>query len=283
MELPTVRLVDRLLAAARRLLNVDLVRRLDRLGVIGGGYALYGLIGLMAITFLIAGIRLGEVALIVGAVVVIPGGIILHYMAMKMLDPIERLISTSRTELTSAGYLDVIALLNLIIAVLVPPVALVSAIAGGILAPVYLSIVAFVFGVFATAIALNPAVVNVHPGRSSSVGQEAIGLITFGIKSFYRFVPLGFATGVVLAALMTLSLLVTALTGDATTLSDAVFLQGPMIVTLTLGAALLPLLGYLGFVSVYLLIDLYRSIFLMAQVASQYRRRDDPPPPPRAP
>lgn len=285
MDLPTVRLVDSLLNACRRLLSEKRVRWVDRTGANVGGYAMYGLIVVLALLFIVVAIRVDDVSLFLIAIALVPAGIVLQYVALKMLGTVERLIASSRTELTSSGFLDVVALINILAAVLAPLAGLVSALSLGDLTPLLSGLFFMVLCGYTAAIALNPHVVNVHLARSASIGQEAVGIITFLMKGFYRFTPVGFGVLVTLATISAVVMLIGAIVGEVN--AYAAPTQAMATLGLTLVAVLLPLLSYVVFVLLYLVIDLYRSIFLIAQVASLYRRQEQQQqpagPPPQRP
>jgi hypothetical protein len=276
MTFPTVRLVDALLAACRKGLSERRMRRFDQFAARLGGYAVYALIVILVLTFGLAGLRAGEPGTALVGLVVIPAGIVLQYVALKMLSTVDRLIASSRTELTSSGFLDIVALLNLLGAVLAPLAGLFSAMALSDLGPMLSGLFVMALCGYVAALALSPGLVNVHTARSASIGQEAVGIVTFAMKSLYRFTPVGFGALSLLATVAAAVLLVRVAIGDA---AGAGEIWG--VVGLTLFAVLLPPVGYVAFVLLYLFVDLYRSIFLVAQVASLYRRQDPPAAPPQ--
>jgi hypothetical protein len=282
MDFPTVRLVDAFLNFCRRILSEERIRWLDRTVTRVGGYGMYALIAVLALLFVVVAIRANDLSLFLLAIALVPVGIVLQYVAIKMLGAVERLIASSRTELTSPGFLDVVALISVLVAVLAPIFGLLAAIGASDLGPLLGSLFVMVLSGYTAAIALNPAVVNVHIARSASIGQEAVGLITFAMKGFYRFTPVGFGVLVVLATIGALAMLIRAIAGG---LNFYAAQEGAMAVLGSAGfAVLLPFLGYVLFVLLYLVVDFYRSIFLVAQVASLYRRQDAPPQPgPQAP
>ena len=103
MNFPTVALVDKLLGLCRRGLSATLVRRVDRLMVLVGGYGIYALIAMLVILLVTIAIRIGDISFVLFAVGVVPAGLVFQYVAVKMLDAVERLVGSSRTELASAG------------------------------------------------------------------------------------------------------------------------------------------------------------------------------------
>ena len=277
MTFPTVRLVDSLLGACGRLLTEARVRRLDRNAIGLGGYVMYVLLAVMALLFAVVSVRANSLSVFLVAIAILPTGIVLQYIALKMLGTVDRLIAASRTELTSSGFLDVVALINVLAAILAPLAGLFAASGVSQITPFLVGLFVMTLTGYTAAIALNPAVVNVHVTRSASIGQEAVGLITFTMKGFYRFTPIGFAALMVLTTISAVILLAQALFGMQTV--SAAQEQAIAILLVAVYAVLLPFVSYVLFVLFYLVIDLYRSIFLIAQVASVYRRQDRPPGP----
>ena len=281
MNFPTVRIVDAFLGFCRRQLSEARVRQMDRSVTNLGGYVMYGLILLLALLFVVVAIRGNNLGLFVLAIVVVPVGIVLQYVALKMLGAVDRLIASSRTELTSSGFLDVVALINVLTAVLAPLAGLLAAISVAEIGPFLSGLFVMALCGYTAAIALNPTVVNVHIARSASIGQEAVGIITFGMKGLYRFTPIGFGVLVILATIAAAVLLVQALIGTPS--GQAAQAEATSVLMFALTAALLPFFGYVFFVLFYLVIDVYRSIFLIAQIAGLYRRQEPPPPGPPPP
>ena len=275
MILPTVRLIDLFLRSCRRVLSEPAVRRLDRSAANLGGFAVYSLLAVLMILLGLIAIRTNDLYLFLLALGIAPAGIVLHYIALKMLGSVDRLISASRTELTSSGFLDVIALVNVLAAIFAPLAGLFAAVGSGQVMPLLSGLFVMALCSYTATVALNPTMINVYIARSASIGQEAVGIITFAMKGLYRFTPIGFAVLMVLATVEALVLLGLALVNTqpmSEILADAFWL-----LSFSSGAMLLPLASYVLFVLLYLVIDLYRSIFLIAQVASFYRRQGQVP------
>ncbi len=277
MYLPTVKLVDWLLDLCRKVLTAGLVQRVDRLFVMAGGYGMYVLMGLVAMIFIVAAIRFNDLSLFIGGIAVVPVGIVLQYIAIKMLSSVDRLIASSRTEMASTGFLDIMSLLNVLAAIIAPLAGLGAAISLRLMEPIYAGIALGLFCAYGAALALNPQSVNVHVSGNASIGQEAIGLLTFIMKGLYKVTPIAFGVGIVVSALTTLGLFIDLLRTEA----HYGYGFGVLLSTVAATAAppiLLPVIGYLLFLIFYLMVDLYRSILLIAQIAAQYRRTAAPPP-----
>jgi len=271
MILPTVKLVDWLLSKVKAILSDAVIRRLDALLLLVGGFGAYALIALAAITTLVIGIRLGSATLIIAAIVAVPVGLVLQYLSTKMLGSVDRLLNATRTEMTSAGFLEVVAVVLIILAIVAPILGIVDAIERTSLIPLATSVAAAVLALYGAAVALNPVLVNVHISGAATIGLEAVGIVTFLLKTFYRFTPVAFGVFVVYVSILFLELLIISFGSG--------YAGAGLVLTAVLWNAALallwPFVAYIVFVTVYLAVDLVRSILLVGRVADQYRRPDD--------
>jgi hypothetical protein len=270
MTFPTVKWVDWVLARIRALLSVKLIHTLDRWLVLIGGYGAYALILLAAVTLLVVGIRLGSAELIIGGLLVIPGGVLLQYLSTKMLDSVGRLIDSTSTEITSRGFLEVVAVVFVILAVALPIIGIVQAIEELSLIPLASYIGLGLLFAYSSAIALNSSLVNVHVSPTASIGQEAIGITTFFIKALYRFTPVAFGVLVVVFAVYWLQLLIESFGAGV----GAVAFVAVILILYSAAALVWPLVAYLFFIVTYLVIDVLRAILTAGQVAHQYRKAE---------
>ena len=74
---------------------------------------------------LILGARAGSIEFILYAVAVLPIGILLHWVAIKLLDTNERLIASTPTAIRSENFLNVVAVLLILVGVIGIPITLV--------------------------------------------------------------------------------------------------------------------------------------------------------------
>ena len=266
MNFPTVALVDKLLGLCRRGLSATLVRRVDRLMVLVGGYGIYALIAMLVILLVTIAIRIGDISFVLFAVGVVPAGLVFQYVAVKMLDAVERLVGSSRTELASAGFLDVASLVGVVLAVLAPIGGIISAVQFGSFAALFSGLATGLLSAYFAAIALNHTLINVHVSTGATIGQEAIGVITFFLKALYKLTPIAFGAGVVVQTVIGIDGLIGVLSGSFFGLNALSLLLAPFAVML------LPLIAYVVFISAYLLLDVWRAILAAGQVADRYRQ-----------
>ena len=239
-----------------------------------GNWAFFAAAILIIIDLLVLGAATGSGKFIVGAILFIPAAMIGLYVALKMVGAVEPLIRSTRTELTSSAFLDVMGLISSVAAVLGLLWGIAQAVDQSAMGPLYIGIGQFVFLVYVAGVALNPASINVHITRDASIGQEAVGILTFFMKVTYKFVPYWFGLGLLLATLMALETLLwvagaagRALMGGAMHGINTLWVFG--------SACLIPFLAYIAFTIYYLLIDVLRSILLLGQVGRRYTEDRD--------
>ena len=174
----------------------------------------------------------------IGWLVVLP---LLQYTAVQFLGVTRDMVHSNRTTLGSEAFLRCYALVALVAAILL----LVGAIVWGIEAA---SFQVFLFGLAFTAVALatawlalNPSLLAISVNRQSSAGEEALGILSFFVKTGVRLVPIFYGVTLLVGAI------------QAVTRAE---LSAPLL----LWAALSPFLAYLAFVFYFLVIDLMRGI-----------------------
>ncbi len=260
MTYPTVWIIDKVLDVCRNLLGEKVINRTDSIAVLVGGWGLYVVTILLFLGMFILGARAGNLELILYAIAVLPVGILLHWVAIKLHDTNERLIASTPTAIRSENFLNVIAVLLILIGVIGIPVALVlgimDAIAGNYttLAVVGQAGVALYIGI----LALNPGRVNVRNSPDATIGQEAIGVLTFGLKALYKSVPLFFGIFIVVAGIMSFLFLIQSIADPpraAAGFQEVLYWYAI--------AALSPVLGYVLFLLFYVAIDVVRSILTL--------------------
>ena len=260
MTYPTVWIIDKVLEICRALLGEKVINRTDSIAVLVGGWGLYVVTVLLFLGMLILGARAGNVELILYAIAILPIGILLHWVAIKLLDTNERLIASTPTAIRSDNFLNVVAVLLILVGIIGIPVTLVLGIIDAIkgdyttLEMVGETALALYIGI----LALNPARVNVRHSPEATIGQEAIGILTFGLKALYKTVPLFFGIFIVVVGIMSFVLLIQSI-ADPLSAARGVFnaLYWYAI------AALSPIIGYLLFLLFYVGIDVVRSILTL--------------------
>ena len=260
MTYPTVWIIDKVLEICRALLGQKVINRTDSIAVLVGGWGLYVVTILLFLGMLILGARAGNMQLILYAIAVLPIGILLHWVAIKLLDTNERLIASTPTAIRSENFLNVVAVLLILVGVIGIPVTLVLGIIDAIkgnyttLEMVGQTALALYIGI----LALNPDRVNVRHSPDATIGQEAIGILTFGLKALYKAVPLFFGIFIVVAGIMSFVLLIQSI-ADPLRAAGGVFnaLYWYAI------ASLSPVLGYVLFLLFYIGIDVIRSILTL--------------------
>jgi hypothetical protein len=257
MTYPTVWIIDKVLDICRALLGEKVINRTDSIAVLVGGWGLYVVTVLLFLGLLILGARSGNIELILYAIAILPIGILFHWVAIKLLDTNERLIASTPTAIRSDNFLNVVAVLLILVGVIGVPVTLVlgiiDAIKGdyGTLVLVGETTLALYIGI----LALNPERVNVRNSPEATIGQEAIGVMTFALKALYKAVPLFFGIFIVVAGIMSFVLLIQSI---ADPLRAVLGMQNALLIYAV--AALSPILGYVFFLLFYIGIDVIRSI-----------------------
>jgi hypothetical protein len=182
---------------------------------------------------------------------------VIQYTAHKFSSAGEDLIKNNPTQLASQTFLDCFGFLVLIGGVVVFVMSLIDLIKGYGLISFLIGFGIFIFLEFVAMVAFNPQDIAVKMVQDNSAGQEAIGVITFFIKTLMKLVPILFGAAIAIGTVM-LFIEGTRLFGDGA--GFAWVRMNDFIAPNIIYAALLPFLSYLFFVLCYLSIDIIRAI-----------------------
>lgn len=255
--LPHLKLVRLLLQGLRRWLTESTLGAADLVARQSGHLAYIAAAVVLALAYLILGIRLDSFRLAFGGLLLLlPAAILLHYVAALFLDAGASLLRKSPSELSSPAILTFFALAFFSGGIFCFVWGLYQLILGGSALTFGLWLGHAALLLYACGIALNAATVNVHPGSGLSAGEEALGIVMFLLKIPVRLVPFLFGVGAVVglcAAVYALYLVIAA---------EPVFIVDDVhgILHRVLAVALLPLLTYVGFAVSALLIEVLRAI-----------------------
>lgn len=192
----------------------------------------------------------------VGWLVALP---LLQYVAVQFLDTTRSMVATNGTPLGSQAFLRAYALVALVAGI----VSLVLALGRGIDAG---SLQVFLYGLgmaalcLATAwLALNPSLLGIRVNARTNAGEEAIGVLSFFVKTGVRLVPIFYGVAFVVGAVHGLLVLL-GMVGDSQFQLAQAVMRAEMSAPLLIWAALSPLVAYVGFVVFFLAIDLMQAI-----------------------
>ncbi len=261
-------LVDVLLRLMRSLLTEKLLRGLLSFFASVGFIVVVVGAALGLVQSLVGGIRSGtfnSVVTSLGSGIVVVGAVaVLQYVAARFFTANAALVKNNPSRIGSAAFLDCLALILL--------VGAFSAVVGGVfgsialvsLTPLIPGVISAAVLLFGAGIALNPALCNLHI-EEASAGEEAIGLASFFGKASLVVQPALFA---LLALGGTLAIGVSFFNADAAAMITATLRQLPVAgifagaggAALLVIACLLPVFAYLGFLVLYLHLDLLRAV-----------------------
>jgi hypothetical protein len=179
-----------------------------------------------------------------------------QYFASRFMDSGERVISSTPTRMGSDALIEAIALITFLLALGSLVGGIISTLQSDELWPAMVGIALFLSGMLIVGISLNPAMLNINIGESSSAGQEAIGIISFGYKSWLRAIPAVFGILSILGSLQLVWGFIKMLVGDLDT-GIAIGSSGGIMVFV---GGLYPVIGLLIFLFSYLTIDIISSI-----------------------
>lgn len=267
--MPHLRLVQRFLELLQRAFSENMLNTIDRWAKVVGSFALIAAALVLMLGLMILGIRASSVPLVLGGLIGVPLVTILaHFLAAKFLDAGRALLRESPSAFSSASFLHCFGLAMFLGAVFAVFTSLMTMIQGAFvlaiptlaLAPIYL---------YLCGVALNPETVNVEVGQQATAGQEAIGILMFLFKLPLRLVPFVFGVGMVAAFLGTGYLLIRSVASPPMVGMMMLPAFGPGLI----GVAMFPIIAYLIFLFLYLLVDLLRAILVIPGKLDNLRKK----------
>jgi hypothetical protein len=174
--------------------------------------------------------------------------IFFHYVAVRLLPVVSNLIKTTPTNMSSTALLDSMALLCCISGVAVLATAILGWVKTSEFGELTNGILAFIAFEYLVALCLNPRLVNIAIEEKTRAGQEFIGVFSFFLKGFLKLIPIMFGSWIIIGVVKMVILL---FTKPENFELDSLLSIGWMLI-----AAVLPLAGYLIFISYYFFIDL---------------------------
>jgi len=229
----------------------------DRVTV-AGHWSLLAVAVLGLVVELVAAVSYNGSAILwgVGWLVALP---LLQYTSVQFLGVTRDLVQSNRTQLGSEAFLRCYALVALVAAILIFVGSIVWAVDAGRL-QVFLFGLAFTALSVATAwLALNPSLLSISVNRGSSAGEEALGILSFFVKTGVRLVPIFYGVTLLVGAVYGVLLLLGMIGDTKIELIGAVG-RAELSAPILLWAALSPFLAYVAFVFYFLVIDLLRGI-----------------------
>jgi hypothetical protein len=183
---------------------------------------------------------------------------VVQYTAHKFSKAGEMLIKNNPSSMSSKAFLDCLGFLTMIGGVIFFILGIIRVAQGGHISFLFMGLGGFVLLEFFTIIAFNPKLITKVISKTTSAGQEAIGIIVFFIKGFMKLVPVIFGVGVVVGFVL---LFIDFLGVFGSGFRVAASWERASTTSLKIIAAgLLPFLSYLLFVLYYLAIDVIRAI-----------------------
>ena len=258
--LPHLKLIDKILAFFKKILTPGLLETTENWLLKLGHLSAVGATFLFLLLALVGSIKTEVWDIFLYSLLGIPAMAIAQYIAVKFMGSGKDLISRSPGKIATQGFLDALVLMSVLLGFL--------ALGGGFYymikasEPMIFAVgLLLTFGSLYVAICgFNPSTVNINLGdENASVGEEALGLVSFIIKSYMRSVPLVFGLTITLSFLAMLYYTIDVITEKGYKAVAAI--EGCMICFGSiLFMMLLPFLTYIGFVFYYLFIDLCRTI-----------------------
>ncbi len=127
---------------------------------------------------------------------------VLHYVAGRFCDALERLGDDLSAGLASSAVPDSVALASLIAGAAAILASVVWTIATPFYPAILLGLLMFLVFGYLAAVALNPTMLGISINAKTRSSDEAIGVVAFLLKMLLRLAPVAFGGGVVYGAML---------------------------------------------------------------------------------
>lgn len=249
---------DALIGLLRKVLTPALFEAAKKWLLLIAHYTLYAAVGLSIIIGLIGAIRGESFQIFAESLGFALAFILIQFLAKTFIDADDKLVSNNPSHLSSASFLDSIALVTALIGVVAFFYQTYLAIKLPSLEAFAMGLGTLILFALFSLLALNAKMVNVSMAAGAGAGEEALGILTFFAKAALILVSLLF--GVVIIVL-TISNLVELFSffGDKFKLISA-WSKARGNMENTVIAGLFPFAAYIAFVFLYLLIDIILAV-----------------------
>lgn len=268
--------VSKLLGAARRALSPGLIERVLGFARDFGHYVVLAGAALTLVYAIYAAIKFDSLTMLMTGIGLFVAITIAQFAAQSFLGAGDKLVANTPSRIATSAFLECFGLLALLAAFAFLFVGIRTAIALEIFAPFLTGLLLAVLWTFVGGLSLHPRQLNVDIGEGTA-GEEAIGLLTFAMKAGLKLVPLFFF----LVALLGCFVILASFTDSGAQYAGMVRgipgigLAGPAGfagAATVIFACLIPMLGYLLFLILYLVFDLIRAILSVPPKLDALRR-----------
>lgn len=261
-QMPSVdrHLLDPFLDYARRQFSPQFIHSASRLFTTVGHCALYGIMLTVVIFFTAIGLQtkdLPQVLIGLGATLLLAS---LQYTATRFLNLFEQFRRRGECQLSSTALPDGFALLSIAVGVTAVIGLTLQALDRNNFWIALGGLGAFILGEYAAFVALNPTWLGITVMPRVRPGEEAIGSLTFLLKTGLCCVPVLFGVQMALALLVLLHACYLVFTGTA----EIAQAQALIATLLALLSAALPFAAYFAFVIGSMAVDVLRGLMVVA-------------------
>ena len=223
---------------------------------------LYGIVG---------AIKADQLSLLLIGIVWVPILVIGQFVAVKLMSATRDLIKSSPSQFSSSAFLKCVGLFLILGGAGAAIFGVYSAIKLELWSWLWLYLGIFVMCELLAWLCLNPSLLNISIVPTTTAGAEAIGVLTFSMKALLKLVPIMFGVGLVIGVLLLCGSLISLFRGQAVEM----MVTGASGAGLVMLSEILPLIGYLAFVIMYLQLDVILAILKVPGKLDSLRKMGD--------
>lgn len=271
--------LDHVLAMMRDLISETWIVTAQRSSVEFGRYAVYASIILNLVLSFIVAVKLSNVNMGLRGTGLVMLAVAFHFSAIKSCGAIAQLLRSTPLRMSSNVFLDSVVIISLAIGIIALGGGTVAWIQTQQILEFVMGIAVFVGCLILSVMLLHPDALGIVISKNAGSGEEAIAILSFILTLPIRFVPATFAVLSVSSIITTLIAFLWAFSLKP----NGIDLNGTRITIVQSGMALItcaayPLLAYLYFVFIYLIVDIIRSILLVPDKLDHVAARIDKSP-----
>ena len=247
---------------ARTILTASRYETASTLVTRAGHWAMLGAIAIVLVVSLVHAAKNNSLDTLLLGLAAAPLLLVIQYTACKFIRATQALIASTPTYVSTPAFTDCVGLVALCAGVAILVDGIKASISFKDIDFMWIPLLQSAAAVFIAWISLTPSLANVSTSRSASSAEEAIAIIGYSAKVLLKMAPIIFGVGVIVGAIQVLFAFRLMFQDGRTWDSTYYAVKAAMVPIATAGLA--PFALYVGFLVVYLLLDLANAVLRAA-------------------
>ncbi len=250
----------------RELIKPQTFERLIDFFAFYGHYAMLAAVALSLFFYIVTAVKVSDSSFLVRGIVTILMLLVVQYIADRFCFATRSFVEASPCRLSYSSFLDVLAVLSEVVAIVVLIGSLANSEGSQKIAHGCVGLATAFFLFLYARLALHPSLASTTIQEGNTAGEEALGIVSFLIKTASRLAPVAFGLGATAGCLVIIA-------GLFPLIDSGNHDLGEFGVGLVIAAGVLPFVAYLVLVFNHLAVEIARAILDTPRRISELRHR----------